>query len=48
LGQRVVNVEAAPLACLSELSAELAVIHVNQPDAPIARTTHSRAPPLAG
>lgn len=46
VAQRVVAVETASLERLCKLSVELSIIRVRQATAPIARTVHSRAPPL--
>jgi hypothetical protein len=48
LGQRSLSNGIAPLDSLCQLSVELTLLHASQPASPIARTTHSRAPPLFG
>ena len=46
LGQRSLSSEIRPLETSCELSVELALSFASQPVFSIARTTHSRAPPL--
>jgi hypothetical protein len=48
VGQRVLPVASAPLGTWTELSVELSLVHAWQPVVTTVRTTHSRAPPLAG
>ncbi len=48
LGQRSLFGAIVPMDSLCQLSVELTLIHGSQPASPIARTTHSRAPPLFG
>jgi hypothetical protein len=48
VGQRVMTVEAAELVRLCSLNVELPAVRISQPSAPLARTIHSRAPPLHG
>ncbi len=48
VGQRVVETKTCELDRSYELIVGLAVAHPSQPSAPVARTLHSRAPPLLG
>jgi len=48
LGQRSLSHAIRPLESLCELSVELTLMGASQSASPLARTTHSRAPPLLG
>jgi hypothetical protein len=48
VGQRVMAVQTGGLDCLCDLIVELTAVHAVQPSVTIARTMHSRAPPLPG
>ncbi|HEV3136855.1 MAG TPA: hypothetical protein VGZ26_03105 [Pirellulales bacterium] len=48
LGQRSLVLAICPLGNLCQLSVELSLTGASQTVTPLARTTHSRAPPLVG